>query len=243
MILLDWTRMGKCYCLAGAVEQGDHYRVVRPLLLPKQVPTVRNVGWPTYLLDGHARWEIFEVVGAMPAPPQPPHLEDVWVHSLRSRRRVATPAQRRAILEQTSVQTAEALFGTPLKTTAATAYATPGEGLRSLATLKVPTRSACFQVSRRHGASEPDYRVVLSVAELGERHLPVTDHHLLCRAEGLTSDLAGRANLLNLAVQQMGTHLAVRLGLSRAFATGSRPSAAVCWLMADGFFSWTEPQS
>src|SRR5437868_8860700 len=32
MILLDWTRMGRTFCVAGAVVQAGQYRVVRPLL-------------------------------------------------------------------------------------------------------------------------------------------------------------------------------------------------------------------
>ena len=31
MVLLDWTRMGKMYCLAGVVQQNGQLRVVRPL--------------------------------------------------------------------------------------------------------------------------------------------------------------------------------------------------------------------
>src|SRR5262245_57022886 len=62
MILLDWTRMGKWYCLAGVVEQGGTFRVVRPLLAKFRAAPVRNVGWSAYLLDGHARWEIFELI-------------------------------------------------------------------------------------------------------------------------------------------------------------------------------------
>ncbi|HXG11727.1 MAG TPA: 3-oxoacyl-[acyl-carrier-protein] synthase III C-terminal domain-containing protein [Gemmataceae bacterium] len=37
MILLDWTRMGKSYCLAGVVAERGRYRVVRPL------PSI--IGW------------------------------------------------------------------------------------------------------------------------------------------------------------------------------------------------------
>jgi hypothetical protein len=39
----------------------------------------------------------------------------------------------------------------------------------------------------------------------------------------------------------MGDQVAVRLGLSRAFNSRSG-EPGVCWLMADGFFSLTEPQ-
>ena len=57
MILLDWTRMGRSYCLAGAVTEGGHFRTVRPLFRKHQQPPVRNAGWSAYLFDGHARWE------------------------------------------------------------------------------------------------------------------------------------------------------------------------------------------
>jgi hypothetical protein len=44
-------------------------------------------------------------------------------------------------------------------------------------------------------------------------------------------------------VDAMGAAVAVRLGLSRAFAApGVSGSSAACWLMADGFFSWSDPQ-
>ena len=51
MILLDWTRMGKTYCLAGAVVQDGRYRVIRPLLARYHDAPVRNVGWSAYQLD------------------------------------------------------------------------------------------------------------------------------------------------------------------------------------------------
>src|SRR4051812_1127485 len=86
VVLLDWTRMGANYCLAGAIWQGEQWRIVRPLLARHREAPVRNVGWSAYLMDTHCRWEIFELVGPAPAAPEPPHLEDVWVTGLQSRR-------------------------------------------------------------------------------------------------------------------------------------------------------------
>ena len=68
LILLDWTRMGRTYCLAGVVAEGRTYRMIRPLLAKHRAAAVRNVGWSPYLLDGHCRWEVFEVVGPLPTP-------------------------------------------------------------------------------------------------------------------------------------------------------------------------------
>src|SRR5262245_1903746 len=100
MVLVDWTRMGRVYCLAGAVADRGGWKLVRPLQTKYRDSPVRNGGWSPYLLDGrHCRWEVFELVGPEPAEPQPPHLEDLWVAAMRSLRRTATPAQRRAILE------------------------------------------------------------------------------------------------------------------------------------------------
>ena len=85
-ILLDWTRMGRVYCLAGAIVQVGQYRIVRPLPgRAKDSPTPNN-GWSPFLMDGHSRWEVFELVGPTPACTVAPHLEDVWVQSLRPRR-------------------------------------------------------------------------------------------------------------------------------------------------------------
>ena len=52
MILVDWTRMGKVYCLAGAVADGKGWRFMRPLLAKDRDSPVRNTGWSPYLLDG-----------------------------------------------------------------------------------------------------------------------------------------------------------------------------------------------
>jgi hypothetical protein len=51
MILLDWTRMGKTYCLAGVVVEGQFVRTVRPLLAKYRDAQVRNGGWSPFLID------------------------------------------------------------------------------------------------------------------------------------------------------------------------------------------------
>src|SRR6184192_1463364 len=91
MILLDWTRMGANFCIAGAVANAAGWRVVRPLQIRNRHERIRNFGWPAHALRGHARWEIFQVVGGEAAEPQPPHLEDYWVRGLRATGRVAAP--------------------------------------------------------------------------------------------------------------------------------------------------------
>jgi hypothetical protein len=240
MILMDWTRMGKLYCLAGAVIQDGQVRLVRPLLNRQRDASVRNVGWSPYLLDGHRRWEVFELVGVVPAGPEPPHLEDVWVRSLRSRNCLAQPALRRAILQATIAPTGEPLFGVHLTGTAAAAYLRPGTGCRGLATLVLPTRQVGFHVSWRQGTQEPDIRVELQVPGLSERQLPLKDHHLLMRCEQAL-DLPGRLQLLHRALEQMGDQVAVRLGLSRPFQPRADTSS-FCRLMVDGFFSLNDPQ-
>src|SRR5262249_6481303 len=63
MILVDWTRMGKVYCLAGAVADRGGWRFVRPLQARHRDSVERNSGWSPFLLDGrHCRWEVFELV-------------------------------------------------------------------------------------------------------------------------------------------------------------------------------------
>src|SRR5262245_1788483 len=176
LILLDWTRMGKTYCLAGVVLDDLDVRVVRPLLARNRAAPVRNTGWSPYLLDGHARWEIFELVGPQPAEPEPPHLEDIWVRSLRPLRRSAAPEQRRAILAATAAATGGRLFGEALTATRTGAYLNPGTGRRSLATVLVPSRRVSFGACWREGTAEPDFRVKLPLGDLGERVLAVKDH-------------------------------------------------------------------
>ena len=187
MILLDWTRMGKTYCLAGAVVQDGRYRVVRPLLARyHDAPCGTLAGRLTNSMD-MARWEVFELIAPKPAAQlRRLHLEDVWVTSLRPLRRFATPEQRRAILAATAPRADEPLFGVPLSTTRSAGFLQPGTGTRSLATLVVPSGQITFGGCCRAGTGEADLRVKLPVPELGERVLPVKDHLLLFegRADG-----------------------------------------------------------
>jgi len=244
MILLDWTRMGKTYCLAGVVVDDLDVRVVRPLRVQFRDAPVRNVGWSPFLVDGHQRWEVVELVGAVPAEPQPPHLEDVWVRELRWRGRMVAPKERRRLLAATATASNGSLFGEVFTATRTGAYLTPGAGERSLATVVVPARAVSFGACWREGAAEPDVRVKLPVPGLGERALAVKDHHLLLRAAQAEPNLDRQTALLDDLVRQMGEQVAVRLGLSRSFQNTDGPaSAAACWLMADGFFSLSDPES
>lgn len=242
LILLDWTRMGKTYCLAGVVVEGHFVRTVRPLLGRYRDAPVRNVGWSPFLVDGHQRWEVFELVGPETADAQPPHLEDVWVRSLRPRRQSVPPEQRRAILQSLAAKPGEVLFGTPLQTTRASAFLRPGTGQRSLATLIVPSVQVAFSATRREGAPEADVRATIGVLPLAGRPLPLKDHHLLLRAERAASDLNGLAQALTRAVRAMGERVAVRIGLSRPFQAGPQRGPGLCWLMVDGLFSVSDPQ-
>jgi hypothetical protein len=242
LVLLDWTRMGKSYCLAGAVAREDRYWVVRPLPAWHRTAPVRNVGWGPEAVDGHSRWEVFELLEGRPAPPQPPHLEDAWVSRLKPSGRLATPAQRRAVLQATLTAPGQDLFGSPLVTTRSTAYLAPGTGCRSLTSVLVPAGGVTFSASWREGVPEPDYRVKLAVPGLEGRALAVKDHFLLRRAEMASTDLERRVQEMTLAVGQMGDPVLVRLGLSRAFQPTAGRTQGVCYLMADGFFSFTDPQ-
>jgi hypothetical protein len=241
MVLVDWTRMGRTYCLAGAIVEDKQWRIVRPLLTKFRQAVARNVGWSAYLMDGHARWDIFELIGLQPAVPEPPHLEDLWVRAMKPCRSSAPREQRRAILAATLAPPNEPIFGLDLATTRTAAYLRPGAGKRSLATLVVPSNGLRFDAVSREGCFEPDIRVELPLPTLGPRSLPVKDHHLLLKAERGSSDVAQRISILNGLVQQMGEQIAVRLGLSRSFQ-GRADQPGVCWLMADGFFSFSDPQ-
>ena len=242
VVLLDWTRMGQSYCLAGVIHQGGRPRVVRPLPIRARTAPVRNLGWSAFMMNGHSRWEVFEMVGPEPAPAEPPHLEDVWVRGLRPRGRLATPAERRASLEAILTPPGLPFFGASLQTTRTAAYLVPGSGERSLATILVPTARLAFAASQREGTLEPDYRVTLDLPDVGRRTLPVKDHFLLNRAETDSPDPEGRARSLALTVRAMGEVVAVRLGLSRPFGSHPGRGDRFCWLMADGFFSPTDPQ-
>src|SRR5262249_17941445 len=99
MVLVDWTRMGRSYCLAGVVKEKDgSLRLVRPLLSRGRSSAIRNGGWSGWLLDGHSRWEVFELIAPELASSEPPHLEDLWVRAIRPRRSSLPTEQRRAIL-------------------------------------------------------------------------------------------------------------------------------------------------
>jgi len=126
-IVLDWTRMGRIYCLAGAIVQGGQYRIVRPLAARGRNSSVPNQGWSPFLLDGHSRWEVFELVRPVPAQATPPHLEDVWVQDLKPRRRLAGRDERRAILEATLAPPGQPLFGSALSHSHANSYLEPGQ--------------------------------------------------------------------------------------------------------------------
>ena len=45
MILLDWTRMGRTYCVTGAVHVNGQMRILRPLPRAQRNAPVRNTGW------------------------------------------------------------------------------------------------------------------------------------------------------------------------------------------------------
>jgi hypothetical protein len=203
---------------------------------------VRNLGWSAYLLDGHSRWEVLEVVALEPARPEPPHLEDCWVRTLRPRRLLAAPEDRRAILAATVAVPDEPLFGTHLTGSRAAAYLRPGTGTRSLATLTVPAAKVHFRAALREEAGEPDVRVTLEIPGLEDRLLAVKDHHLLARAERAAANLRAVAGVLDEKVRRMGDVVAVRLGLSRPFFPRQESGPGYCWLMADGFFSLADPQ-
>jgi hypothetical protein len=242
-VLVDWTRMGRVYCLAGAIYQAGGWRIVRPLPARQRGGPVRNAGWSPFLLDGHARWELFELVRPEPADPAPPHLEDVWVRDLRPRKALAAPQDRRAILQTTLRPGDKPLFGAPLERSFSSTYLQPGQGERSLASVLVPAVEVGFTALWREGAAEADYRVRLPLPGMGARELPVKDHTLLGRVEQAHADLDARLVALRDAVRGMGASVVVRLGLSRAFQGVPGRSPARCWLMADGFYSLDDPQS
>jgi hypothetical protein len=234
--------MGKTHCLAGVVLDDLDVRVVRPLPARFRTSPIRNVGWSPFLYDGHLRWEMFELVDPQPADPEPPHLEDVWVRDLRPLRQMAPPELRRRILAATAAFPRVPLFGAALTSTRTGAYLTPGTGERSLVTVRVSSSRIDFAASWREREAEPDVRVKLPLADLGERILAVKDHHLLSKAEEAGDDLDRRVERLRQIVRGMGEQVAVRLGLSRSFGDEQGVTPAGCWLMADGFFSLSDPQ-
>jgi hypothetical protein len=245
MILLDWTRMGKVYCLAGAVIQRGEVRIVRPLLGKYRAALVRNVGWSPWLLDGHTRWEVFEFVGPEAAAPEPPHLEDLWVRDMRPRKATASRTQRIEILRATTPALGEALFGTPLlgeNRPASTAYVLPGTGSRSLVTVILSQDDISINAFQLDGTAEPDVYATLRIQGVLMRRMKVKDHHLLLKAEQGAKSVSDLGDRVRSAIRAMGDQVAVRLGLAREFQKSPEDQAR-CYLMADGFFSFTDPQS
>jgi len=242
LILLDWTRMGKTYCLAGVVVQNNQYWVVRPLPPEARTGPVRNIGWPHWQMQGHSRWEIFEMVDPEPATPQPPHLEDVLVRGLKTRGGVASPAERQAILRATLTPSGQSIFGQPLQGPPRRTSLAPGTGVRSLAGVMVPANSIVFSREPRPGRDEPTFRVTLDLPEVGRVNLPLKDHFLLLRAElaGDTPEVC--LSSLTWFVRQMGDPVAARLGVSRPYQGDPSQADGVCWLMANGFFSLNDTQ-
>jgi hypothetical protein len=242
LILLDWTRMGKTYCLAGVVRQDGQFRVVRPMPRSNHPLPVRNIGWSPYQMDGRQRWQIFELVGPEPAPPIAPHLEDVWVRELRTRGQLADPDTRRTVLEQTASGDGQLLFGSPFLCPDGKAYLRPGTGSRSLVTVFVPRDRIAFTVQRKTGSGDLLYRVRLNVPGLQDYQLPLKDHFLIEHVRRTVASVDGQWRALSALVGEMGERVAVRVGLSRAYSATGKDADAVCWLMADGFFSATSPQ-
>jgi hypothetical protein len=245
IILLDWTRMGRVYCLAGAIYQAGEFRIVRPLPARARNSPIANNGWSPYLMDGHTRWEVFELVRPEPANAQAPHLEDVWVHSLRPRKQLASRDQRLAILQATLAPPGAPIFGVELtQMHSGTCSLEPGSGERSLATVMVPSAELHFSIVWYDGqGGEPGYRyrVRLNVPGHPRAILPLTDHFLLCQAERHSEDVEVRLEFLAAAVRALGEQVCVRLGLSRGYSfSPGQPER--CWLMADGFFSLDDPQ-
>ncbi len=149
---------------------------------------------------------------------------------------------RRAILQATRTAADAPWFGAPLTTTRSAAYLTPRTGQRSLVSVFVPAGAIRFAASWREGTPEPDYRVSLAVPDMEDCSLAVKDHFLLQRAELASSGVEGRIQALAFAIAQMGAEIVVRLGLSRSFQSTPSRAESVCWLMADGFFSFNDPQ-
>lgn len=244
MVLLDWTRMGIFYCLAGAVSDGGQWKFVRPLLKKHRTAAMRNMGWPRFLLKGHSRWEIFELKKPESAAPEPPHVEDTWIAGMHSKRKIAAPSQRRAILQAGLSEEGEPLFGQYLTGTRTAAFLKPGTGSRSLATLLVDAERIRFQSFCGKETAIPDIRVTFDLPGLKNRLLPIKDHWLLLRAEEAGLQLSDQLQALAALLQQMGPTVAVRLGLSRSFnpTYKEKHKSGLCWLMADGFFSFDDPQ-
>jgi hypothetical protein len=67
---------------------------------------------------------------------------------------------------------------------------------------------------------------------------PVKDHFLLVTAGAASANPGERAKLLNLLIQQVDEQIPVLAHLGR-----TDRGQGVCWLMADGLFSHSDPQS
>ena len=184
MILCDWTRMGRTYCLAGAVfSAGLDLRSAGAAHAPGSGPQRRLVAVPAgrSLPLGNVR-----AVGATTPPPEPPHVEDRWVRSLR-RWALATPAERRAVL-LAGTRPCGKPFWRPVFPLG-DGEPGSGDGERSLVTVVVDRRSLSFTGVTRQGRAGPDYRATLDVPGLGTRRLPVVDHGLLRTAEVAGTEL------------------------------------------------------
>src|ERR1700733_13817365 len=153
--------MGRIYCLAGAIVQAGHIRIVRPLPARSRNSPLPNNGWSPFLMDGHSRWEVFEMVHPVPALSMAPHLEDVWVQALRSHGRAASSEHRRAILQAVLPPADKPLFGVELTQLHGCCWLEPGAGERSLTTVVLPSADVQFTALWREGAGDPDYRVRL----------------------------------------------------------------------------------
>jgi hypothetical protein len=128
-------------------------------------------------------------------------------------------------------------------TTRAAAFLRPNTGSRSLGTIVVPGRAISFSASHRDGFHETDFRVSVHAGKMAERWFPLKDHHLLVRVEKESKDVNGRLEALAAAVRLMGDEVAIRLGLSRPYQPTPQRGPGLCWLMVDGLFSLSDPQS
>src|SRR5438034_10506500 len=58
MVLLDWTRMGRSFCVAGAAFPDTHYRLVRPLWANTGQAPVGRVRSTASRLERPVGWDI-----------------------------------------------------------------------------------------------------------------------------------------------------------------------------------------
>jgi Dual OB-containing domain len=239
-ILVDWTRMGDHYCLAGFEVHGDWVRTVRPLQAHLRRDDARGKGWSALSVAGRGRWELFDLVHPQPAASQPPHREDVWVRDLVSTHTFAPPELRQFVLRATDSVTTDGLFGEPLRASRSGRFLDPGRGRRSLTTLLV--RADRIRFDHCPDTTRHAVRVRIGVPGLEDSSLPVTDHHLLLHAERQAPQPRQVVAEAQRRIDGMGSTVAVRFGLSRPYAPGDA-GEPVCWLMANGFFSLADPES